>query len=474
MNKPNILLAVLDAVRPDHLSCYGYSRETTPNIDEIAKDGVLFENAFSAAPWTPPSHASLFTGMYPSQHGVLGKNLYLSKKVQTIAEILRAEGYETLGICINPWVGFHTGLHRGFKKFISTLHRRYLDRFSSRLSLDSIIFCLKTDIRGITYGWTYQVRLFQKMKEWIINSQKKNKPFLIFVNYLDAHTPYNPPEPFKSKFERFHNRNADLQKIKDIFNTRHGYPYVAKECEVSEDEWDILKSWYDGEIAYIDFFLGKLFDYLKEREIYDNTFFIITSDHGENFGEHELANHVFCLYDTLLHIPLIMRYSKYFSGGKRISNIVSNIDIFPTLLSVLNVKIKVKHRINGVNLIPLENRIYHRYICAEYGPPFADIKALERFNPHMLLPSLRNKYNRSLKCIRSDDFKYIIASDGEEELYNLKKDPEENKNIIKELPEKAEELKSILIKELKGYPLKKTMPAFEDKMKKRLQELGYF
>ena len=476
MNKPNVFLAVMDAVRPDHLSCYGHTRRTTPNIDILAQEAVLFENAFSAAPWSPPSHASMFTGMYPSQHGVLGKNLYLDEEIPTVAEIFSSKGYKTLGICVNDWVSSKTGLDRGFDKFISHAYmhrgyRGYIKRWAPRLSLDWILFCLETDIKFLMHNWSHEAEVFQEIKKWILNSQKRNKPFFIFVNYFDAHTPYVAPQPFQEKFQRVYNHKVDLEKISDAFNSRHGYPYIAKEIEVSEEEWDVLKSWYDGSIAYIDFFLGKLFDYLKERELYDDTFTVITSDHGESFGEHQLANHVFCLYDTLLHVPLVIRSPEPTSGGKKISNIVSNIDIFPTLLDILDMKSKSK--ISGVNLLPFDNRIYHKYVFAEYGPPVADITALKRMSPNVE-SSLCNKYNKNLKCIRSDSFKYIITSDEKEELYNLEKDPDESRNVLAEFPEKAEELKSLLTSQLKARPFHKRVSAFDDEMKRRLQELGYF
>ena len=465
VNKPNVFLAVMDAVRPDHLSCYGYSQRTTPNIDEIADEGVLFENAFSAAPWTPPSHASMFTGMYPSQHGVLGENLYLDEEIPTLADIFRSKGYKTLGICRNVFVGSQTGLDRGFEKFDS--QRKSV----RRLSLDWIAFCLKTDIRFVMYKWASQARVFRQLRKWILGAEKANQPFFIFVNYLDAHTPYRPPHPFKEKFEKTHNRSTDLQKITDVFNHRHGYPYVAEEIEVSREEWEVLRSWYDGEIAYIDFFLGMLFDFLRERALFDNTFVVITSDHGENFGDHHLANHVFCLYDSLLHVPLIMKCPEGFSTRKRISNIVSHVDILPTLLSLLN--LESRHHISGVNLLPFQDRAYHKCVCAEYGPPLADLQALKRLSPNVE-PSICSKHNRILKCIRSQDFKYIIGSDREEELYNLAEDPNENRNVIREFPEKAHEFKVLLNTELEGRSTKKAKPAFDDKMKRRLQELGYF
>ena len=188
MNKPSVFVAVMDAVRPDHLSCYGYLRKTTPNIDKIAQEGALFENAFSTAPCTLPSHASMFTGMYPSQHGCVhhnmdGENFYLHEAIPTIGEIFGSKGYATLGICENPWVSSQTGLDRGFKKFVSRLSRGYIERFSRRLSLNWIIFCLETDIRFIVYNWGSQARVFQEIKKCILTAQKRNKPFFIFINY---------------------------------------------------------------------------------------------------------------------------------------------------------------------------------------------------------------------------------------------------------------------------------------------------
>lgn len=473
MNRPNVFLTVLDSVRPDHLSCYGYSRKTTPNIDEIAQESVLFENAFSTAPWTPPSHASMFTGRYPSEHGVSGKNLYLHKKVLTIAELLRSKGYETLGICINPWVGPQTGLYRGFKRFVTNLSRPYLDKVSFRVPLDWVIFCIKTDIKLVVYNWVYQVRVLKEIERWISNSQRSNKPFFVFVNYFDAHTPYNPPQPFKERFEKIHEHNTNLQKIIDVFNSRHGYPYIAKEHKVSEEEWDTLKSWYNGEVAYIDFFLGKLFDFLKRTRLFDDTLLILTSDHGENFGEHDLANHAFCLYDTLLHVPLIMRYPKYLPQGKKISSIVSHIDVLPTILEVLRIKTKDSHQISGVNLTPVDNRKFHDYIYAEYGPPVADIEVLRRRTPNVKA-EVYHRYNRSLKCIRSRKFKYIMGSDGGEELYNLEEDPSETHNIADDFPEKTAELNSFLTARLKPHHIRAGRGAFHPKIKERLQELGYF
>jgi arylsulfatase A-like enzyme len=471
--RPNILLVVLDSVRPDHLSCYGYPRKTTPNIDSLADDALLFQNAFSAAPWTLPSHASIFTGMYPSQHGVLGRSMHLDKRIRTLAETLTLQGYETMGICTTPWVSEQTGLTRGFEKFISRLG--YFHGFSSRMSLNWLSFCLTEDFKAITYNWAKQAKVFQKMREWILRSERLSRPFFIFVNHFDAHTPYDPPQPFRRQFEEIHSKDVRLRQIINVFNVRHGYPYAAKEMEVTKREWSVLRSWYDGEIAYMDFFLGKLFEFMKTRGIYDDTCITVTSDHGENFGEHHLANHIFCLYDTLIHVPLVIRHSEFASGGKRISDMVSHIDIFPTLLKVLGVELKDNPKPTGINLIASRNRTCHEHICAEYGPPVADIQGLKRLTPG-IDKSLCAKFDRSLKCIRSSSFKYILASDGEEELFDLVKDPDESTNLVAGLPEQARLMRSLLSTAVGSQTseAEQTTTKFDEDTKKRLQDLGYF
>lgn len=466
MHQPNVFFVVLDAVRPDHLSCYGYPSETSPNIDEIAEKGVLFENAFSASPWSPDSHASMFTGLYPSNHGVLGENLYLSRETPNIFEIFNSKGYRTLGICPNLFVSPHFGFHYGFDKFVDEslpfelLKKRFWDW---------IIFGFETDFRALIYRWTYHAIIFQEIKKWITLSRKKNKPFFIFINYFDAHLPHYPRQPFRERFRKVCKENVDFKKLEKCFNKRFGFPYIAKEVEMKKEEWDVVKSKYDAEIAYIDFFLGKVFDYLKKYEVANDTFILITSDHGENLGDHKLAGHAFCLYDTLLHVPLIISFPRYTSRRKKISNLVSTVDIFPTLLGILN--IEKENNFDGKNLIPFEERPYHKYILAQYGPPIPQIKTMKRlcsnFNSTI--------YNKSWKCIRSANFKYIVTSDGKKEWYDLKNDPNESKNIINQIPEEErKKLELIMARELVSPAEKKVVVTPDEEIQKRLRELGYF
>jgi arylsulfatase A-like enzyme len=343
------------------------------------------------------------------------------------------------------------------------------------MSLDWLSFCLTEDFKAITYNWATQAKAFQRMREWVLRSERLDKPFFIFVNHFDAHTPYDPPQPFRGQFAEAFPEDVRLRQIVDVFNTHHGYPYVAGEMDLTRKEWNVLKSWYDGEIAYIDFFLGKLFDFMKRRRVYDYTFIVITSDHGENFGEHHLANHVFCLYDTLIHVPLIVRDFESASGGKTISDMVSHIDLFPTILDVLGDEPKCNPEPAGVSLAPYQTRQHHEHVCAEYGPPVADIEGLKRLAPE-IDKSLYMKLDRSLKCIRSASFKYILASDGEEELYDVTKDSEESENLAAELPEQARLMRSLLSATL-GSQTREAQPTvtkLDEDIKRRLQDLGYF
>lgn len=466
--RPNVFFAVIDAVRFDHLSCYGYSKKTSPNIDTIAEEGVLFENAISAAPWSPDSHASMFTGLYPSHHGVLGENLYLSEEIPNIVEIFRSEGYRTLGICPNAFVSPHFGFHRGFDEFLDKpnsfgLLKKHL--------LDWISFGFETDLRALMYRWIYHAIIFQRIKRWITLSRKRNRPFFIFVNYFDAHLPYFPPRPFSKRFGNILNGNSDVKKIDECFNKRFGFPYIAKEVEVTKEEWNTVISLYDAEIAYIDFFIGKVLDYLRKYELLDDTLILVTSDHGENLGDHQLASHAFCLYDTLIHVPLIISSPRNTSAGKRISNLVSTIDIFPTLLGARD--LEDKYKIDGKNLIPFEERIHHNYVFAEYGPPIPQIRTMNRLCPRAKVTS--DIFNKGLRCLRSIDFKYITASNGEEEWYDLKNDPSEGKNMIDRIPQKKRrKLKAIITEELKGPMAKKRVDTPDQEIRRRLQELGYF
>jgi len=449
---PNVVLIVMDAVRADHLSSYGYHRKTSSNLDMLAKQGVLFENAFSAAEWSYPSHASIFTGKYPSFHKTLGKDVFLHKENTTIAEILDLNGYQTIGISGNILLSPANGFDKGFQKYI------VLD--TPFRSFKFIKQSPKDFIRTLIYGLdSYTYRNVEMIKRFLSKRNEK-KPFFLFSNLYNCHAPYDPPRSFKRRFcdsldepmfylmeylsnklvghtgEKLRDSSLDVRKLNRIASDDGQYSFMAKELEVSEEEWEVVKSWYDGGISYLDYRLGQLIGFLKDKEIFDNTLLIITSDHGENFGEHGLATHQFCLYDSLLHVPLMMVYPNVISKGIRISSLASTIDIFPTILDILNIE-GCGNNIQGKSLFPFKDQKIHDFICAECGESITNIPTDWVQFIQRLRPKLKT-YDKGSKCLRTKSYKYIISADQKEELYDIQKDPLEKMNIAGKYPEKVE------------------------------------
>jgi arylsulfatase A-like enzyme len=452
----------MDTVRADHLSCYGYARKTTPSIDEIAKEGTLYQNAFATAPWTPPSHASIFTGKYPSHHRTLGKDVCLSSENTTIAENLATNGYRTFGVTCCQILGPGSGFEKGFDQYIESKDSKISDVFNQKGAH------ARDFVRKMIYGpdkGTYQAT--EEIKNFIKRNKASNKPFFVFVNYFTAHTPYDPPSPFKRKFcqefdesftyfqellmkgllkrtsERISKKNMDLKKLKWVASGGGGFSFSVKETTVSKEEWEIVRSWYDGEIAYLDHQIGRLVNFIKENDIFHNTFLMITADHGENFGEHSLAVHPLCLYDSLLRVPLVVSCPDSVPRGTRVQGLVSLVDIFPTALEAANIK-QTSEGVDGKSLYPFDAKDGHDFVCAEYGALHSHgFGGLQAWSLNESTRSKLLEIDKGCKSIRDSTYKYILRSD-REELYDVRKDPNEETNLMSVHPDVARRLKKQL------------------------------
>ena len=420
-NRLNFILIIIDSARADHFSCYGYSKKTTPYIDELSEEAMVFESAFSTSCWTPPSCASILTGKYPSQHGVLGysknlitgkgkfgENLYLSKNNTTIPEILRKNGYKTLGLSHSPHVSKKRGFDKGFDVFIE---------YYTKPLLSANITYLQSFFYNLILGSDSRAFLVNNIvKKWLNKNHKY--PFFIFINYCNTHVPYNPPFPYRKK-----RGNKKLRKFSKII-----YHCLTKKIKLDKNDLEVLKSWYDEELRYLDYRINELIKYLKKLDLYDNTVIIITSDHGECFGEHGLVFHGYGLYDELIRVPLIINCPSIIKKGRKIRKLVSLVDIFPTILDVCELNTNLLKNLPGKSLLKKYEK--HEYIIAERGKfeYFYKIfkKAAPDFDP--------TPYIVSMKCLRTLRYKYIARSSGKEELYDLKKDKNENINLVKKLP----------------------------------------
>ncbi|MGH7797288.1 MAG: sulfatase family protein [Candidatus Binatia bacterium] len=462
--RPNILLIVMDATRFDYLSAYGYPRENTPNLDRLAEDGILFERAFATAPWTPPSHASLFTGNYPSRHGVdVNENLYLSEENRTLAEILSENGYRTFGVLPDAHLSSARGFHKGFQKYIELWRIPYL--YPEYDWMDCLLRNLLFGRDKRTY---YTNRVIQR---WLRANWRGTDPFFIFLNYKTAHNSYQPPRAFKRRFQSRSGPGIDMRKVK-FYSREGGYPYMARRFEMTDEEFSILKSWYVGAIAYMDFRLGELIQTLKEAGAYENTLIIVTADHGENFGEHHLGYHMFCLYESLIHVPLIMSWPAGLPRGRRVPGLVSLTDVVPTLVELLQLEEEGSDT-QGTSLIPFDGREYHDHVFAEFGRPHYMLKRLQSRFPGDDF----SRFDKGLRCIRTEQFKLIVGSDGTEEFYDLATDPGEICNLSGKQPKVAVELRDTLANwgcSMENFTATGKEPDENESVRRSLQKLGYF
>jgi arylsulfatase A-like enzyme len=333
---PNVLVIVVDTLRADHVSVYGYPRPTTPNFDRLAKQGVMFENAISASSWSLPSHVSLVTGRYLFEHGVgnvqpepwLGWGKRGLGSYPTLGEALEREGYRTGAFSANRTYFSHDlGFGRGFvhfedyfdspaDAFVRTLYGREFARIYLKRSDHSLVkrilraigftSLLDQDAEGSgSYGGAFGIRkhanvVNHELLHWI--DHDRQRPFFAFLNYFDVHDPYGGP---------------------------HGYPKPAWEQNTSIDRYD------DG-VKYVDDCLGHLMQQLRQRGLDQRTLVIVTSDHGESLGQHHLETHGRSLYWELVHVPLMFWYPGHVPVDIKISQPVTNSAIAVTVMDLLN------------------------------------------------------------------------------------------------------------------------------------------
>jgi arylsulfatase A-like enzyme len=318
-NSPNILVIIVDTLRADHLSSYGYSRVTSPNLDRIAQEGVLFENAISAAPWTLPSHASLLTGRYVFEHGADPKPY--DGRYPTLGQALQTRGYRTAAFSAN--IIFFTrgwGFGQGFTHF-----EDYFGKFGDTAvrPLYGLTIVRKV-LLHLGYmdlpGRKHAADVNRAALNWIGNDRR---PFFVVLNYLDVHDAYLPPEPYRSKFSTFKGPGGIVNGL--VWRTGRFNPPLTPDQVQSEMDA------YDGGIAYVDDSIEQLLRELKQRGL-ENTILVITADHGEGFQDHGSMSHGHSLYREEIHVPLIFYWPGHLPVGKRISLPVSLTWLAPTLM----------------------------------------------------------------------------------------------------------------------------------------------
>jgi len=306
----NIILISVDTLRPDHLGCYGYGKNTSPAVDAFAKDAVLFENCFAQAPTTRPSCASFLSGFFPHECKVTFNSDNLPPQVKTIAEHLKGRGYRTMAVSSNFVLGPGSGFDQGFDVFDNTLDdlelvRRVPERVAANTT-DAAIGLLES----------------------------AGDRFFLWVHYQDPHGPYTPPPPFDTAFLDPARQTRKIP-LNSTLSGIGGIPWY--QWQGNEDDYGFYVARYDGEIGYTDEHIGRLLQALKDKGLYDGALIIFTSDHGEGMGEHDyFFAHGEFVYNNLARVPLVIRQAKALPGRR--SDYAQLLDIVPTILRYAGMK----------------------------------------------------------------------------------------------------------------------------------------
>lgn len=484
--KSNIVFIVMDTARADAFQ--GNKKSATPNIDEIRSKGVSYSQAFSVAPWTLPSHASLFTGLVPSKHGAHAGHKELTQEYRLLPEILREAGYQTVAVSNNTWISEEFGFARGFDIFRKNWQyiqsdvdlgeaARTEEGWDKLRSVASQLFDGNpiTNLANAVYGQFIRKRAnddgAKSTNEWVrdwLQEREKNDPIFLFINYLEPHLEYKPPREYtKPLLPDNVSYEAAMQVNQDAWS------YIAGKTEMSDLDFEILEALYQAEIAYLDKRIGELRSVLKDRGEWDDTIIVVTGDHGENIGDHGFMDHQYSVYDTLLHVPLIIKGGE-FGEGKTIDNLVQLTDLPLTILDAAGIEApEFRKQTQGTSFYPDSDTDPREYVVAEYLAPQPSMEALEK-RVGELSESVK-KYNRSLRTIRTERWKLIRGSDGSKELYNIESDPGETRDLSDDEPTVRRRLENKLDEWIDSFETADVSGDVEMQQdtKDRLEDLGY-
>jgi len=411
-DQPNIVFVVLDTVRDDVPALADEALpDPMPALSSLAEDGTTFTNAWATAPWTLPSHASMMTGRLSSAHLCTGHSPILRPELPTFAELLSGSGYEAVAFFSNPWLTDEmSGVMRGFRSWY--VEARGDDRIHAM---------------GGSQGGSASNG---NIERWL-DEREPDRPFLLFVNYLETHLPYDPSPDVRTE------RLSDLAQ-NDIVSTRWAYEFNAGVHDAAAVDWNRVNRLYVGDAATSDALLGELVAMLDARGLYDDTVIIVTSDHGENLGDYGLMDHQFGVFETLLAVPLVVRAPELLKPGLRDDPVMLT-DLFSTVLEVAGA--------TGSGELPHARSLLRapadpdRPLIAEYagGRP-ALVERLLEMNPDLDASAYATAYS----SVRVGNLRLTVGSDGSHRLDDFATQADEMLDLETEGRAAAEVLKALL------------------------------
>jgi len=415
----NLVLVSIDTLRPDLLGCYGHERPTSPALDTLAAGGVLFETALAAAPWTLPSHASLLTGLYPSRHGVRRAGAVLPDDVVTWAAWLRERGFTTSAIVNSHWLGRETRLERGFDGFV-WVEENVRRRRPSRVG--------------------------ELAARWL--AEGPAEPFFLFLHFYDVHSDYASLPSYEERFRQPYDGPAD-GSTRQLRAVREG------RASLGPDDVRHLLDLYAAGVRQMDDALARLLRALRDLGLRENTLLVVTSDHGEEFLEHEGVLHGRTQYEEVLRVPLILA-GPGVPAGVRVREPVSLVDVMPTALTLL--ALPAPAGLDGLDL----------------GPLFAGAGATLGERILFAEADWRNEEDDVLRAVRSGRYKLLVdRRSGARRLFDLDRDPGERVDVQADHPELARQLHAALEAFARGAREVAPPAELTPEERERLQALGY-
>jgi arylsulfatase len=396
IKRPNIVWITLDTTRADHLGCYGYFRATSPNIDRLADDSILFEHCVVPMATTLPSHLSTLTGTYPIEHGVLanrgvgGKRFVPSERLHSFAAHLNTQGYFTAGFVsatpLKPW----SGIQEGFLHYDAPPQGQKTRRAD------------ETNERVLT---------------WL--SGPDREPFFLWIHYFDPHSPYEAPEPFGDRF-------ASDDGLETYVEAR-GIPENSETFKGETIDSREAINAYDGEIAWTDHQVGLLLDGLRSKGMWERTAVVLLGDHGEGIGQHAITRHG-RIWGEQLHVPLLMRVPGI--AARRIAMPLSSVDVFPTLLGLIDIAGMESYLEHASGIDALASASDERFLFSQMS------QRMQRWG-------IENAY-----ALTTSGWKYTRSESGAEQLYDLIDDPFELIDVVENYPDVAENFRERFLEQL--------------------------
>jgi arylsulfatase A-like enzyme len=451
---PNVILIVWDTVRADHLSLYGYARDTTPHLAEFARDATVYRRAIAASSFTLPAHASMFTGQFPDKHGAIPtKGLPLGRPLpagaHTLAEVLAERGYRTAAIISNfGYLGAGYGLHQGFDYVDARSMLRLRPVMGLHLGWMSKWIALQAG-QGRELALSYRrADDIRRQAETLIDGfGRSGEPFFLFLNFMDPHYPRTPPGDFRHRYPGLiasmpYERESALRNQGNHRGATVFEPFQAHET-----------SQYDGAIAFLDAETARLIRALKDAGLYDNTLIIFTSDHGEAFGERNHWGHPVSVYQEQVHVPLLVKFPGT-RGGAVSDELASHIDIMPTALAAAGVKIPPD--VDGRDLAATAG---NRPVFAYYAP---------------MGEGVPQRIQRRQYAVYLDRWKLVVSSDGRKELYDPWADPGEQSNLYRPDHPVVQEAEALLEPRIRlSRKAAEAGGTLSPRDRERLRSLGY-